>query len=99
MAVTVVDVSETTRHIDNTLKELDVQDDAMKRVENEVLSMREVWDSDAEKAFEEEFRPSKERADAFSGTMRSYLHSMQTFAGDCAAVDAAIHDVLRGINW
>ena len=99
MAVTVVNVSETTRHIDNTLKELDAQDNAMKRVENEVLSMREVWDSDAEKAYEEQFRPSKEKADAFSGTMRSYLHAMQTFVNDCAAADAAIHDALRRISW
>lgn len=99
MAVTVVDVGETTRHVNNVLKELVAQGDAMKRIEDEVLSMREVWDSDSEKAYEEEFRPSKERADGFNEAMRSYLNGMQTFANDCAAADASIHDSLRAISW
>lgn len=99
MAVTVVDVAETTRHVTNTLKEIATQDDAMKRIEEEVLSMREVWDSDAEKAYEEQFRPSKEKADGFNETMRSYLNGMQSFVDDCAATDASIRDTLNSVSW
>ncbi len=99
MAITVVDVPETTRHIKNTLSELDVQDQTIKRVEDTVLSLPEAWNSDAQREFEEQFRPRKAKADEFGKSMRSYLQTMQTFVNDCGAVDQSVSAALQKINW
>ena len=99
MAATTVDVATVTDSINRARGEIDSQEEALKRISDNIIFMDGAWDSDAQRVYTDKFQTAKTEVENFNQTVRENLQEMQSFVDGCASVDDSVARSLQGVNW
>ena len=98
MSATTVNVPNVRESVNSSLKEISRQEDALKKISDEINFMDSAWDSDAQRAYTNKFRTMKTEMDKFNQSKKEYLWMMQAFVDDCVSTDSTVAGSFKGIS-
>ncbi len=61
--------------------------------------MEDAWDSDAQKAFAESFRRSRDDIERFNESVNESLNDMRNFVTECVNIDELVAREIRNVSW
>ena len=89
-------VEESTSRALNYVKE---QEDALEGINRIVNTMEDAWDSDAQKAYADSFRRSRERIQRFNESVTQSVNNMRNFVSDCVSADELTAREILNVSW
>ena len=99
MPTTVINVSAVEESTKRALDYVSEQQEMLEAINRVVANMEDAWDSDAQRAYTESFRRSKERIDRFNETVSDSLNNMRAFVGDCVSADELTAREILSVVW
>ena len=99
MPTTVINVSAVEESTKRALDYVSEQQEMLEAISRVVANMEDAWDSDAQRAYTESFRRSKERIDRFNETVSDSLNNMRAFVGDCVSADELTAREILSVVW
>ena len=75
------------------------QQDALNAIDRVVNTMEDAWDSDAQRAYAESFRQTRDRIERFNESVNDSLNNMRNFVTDCVNVDELTAREIRNVSW
>ena len=75
------------------------QQDALNEIDRVVNTMEDAWDSDAQRAYAESFRQTRDRIERFNESVNDSLNNMRNFVTDCVNVDELTAREIRNVSW
>ena len=98
MSVTTLNVSNVRTSVNDSLKEISQQEEALRKISDEINFMDDAWDSDAQREYTNKFRTMKIEMDKFNQSKKEYLWMVQAFVDDCASTDSSVAGMFKGIT-
>ena len=99
MAATVINVSAVEESTARALRFVSEQQDSLNAIDRVINNMGNAWESEAQKAFAESFRTTREKIDTFSRSVTQSVENMKTFVSECVNADELTAREIRGVNW
>ena len=99
MATTVINVQAVTDSINNAIKMLSEQQEALGQINNTINSMNGVWEAEDQRVYSEQFQNTKNKIETFNKSVHDTLQTMQTYVNDCVAADEQTARDIRNISW
>ena len=99
MSATTLNVSNVRTSVNNALREISRQEDALKRISDDINFMDDAWDSDAQREYTNKFRTIKTEMDKFNQSKKEYLWMMEKFVDDCVSTDTSVAGMFKGITF
>ena len=75
------------------------QQDALNAIDRVVNTMEDAWDSDAQRAYAESFRQTRDRIERFNESVNDSLNNMRNFVTDCVNIDELTAREIRSVSW
>jgi uncharacterized protein YukE len=99
MATTMINVQAVTDSINDAIKMLSEQEEALGKINNTVDSMNGVWEAEDQRVYSEQFQNTKNKIETFNNSVKDTLQAMQTYVNDCVVADEQTARDLRNISW
>ncbi len=99
MPATVINVNAVEESITKALRYVSEQEEALSAIDRIVNTMEDAWDSEAQKAYAESFRTSREKIERFNESVNQSLRTMSNFVTDCVEADELTAREIRGVSW
>ena len=99
MATTMINVQAVTDSINDAIKMLSEQEEALGKINNTVDSMYGVWEAEYQRVYSEQFQNTKNKIETFNNSVKDTLQAMQTYVNDCVVADEQTARDLRNISW
>ena len=99
MPATVINVTAVENSTVQVLKQITAQEDALAGIDRIVNSMEGVWESEAQQAYAESFRATKQRIQGFNLSMIDSVSNIRSFVNDCVLADEQTARELRNVRW
>ena len=99
MPTTVINVSAVEESTKRALDYVSEQQDMLGAIDRVVNTMEDAWDSDAQRAYTESFRRSRDRIERFNESVISSLNNMRSFVGDCVSADELTAREILSVIW
>ncbi len=99
MAATIINVNAVEESTARALRYVNDQQDALAQIDRVVNTMEDAWDSDAQKAFAESFRRSRDDIERFNESVNESLNDMRNFVTECVNIDELVAREIRNVSW
>ena len=99
MPATIINVNAVEESTARALRYVSEQEEALKTIDTIVNTMEDAWDSEAQRAYAESFRASRERIERFNESVNQSLDNMRNFVTDCVEADELTAREIRGVSW
>ena len=99
MPATLIEVETVKAGIASARKELSQQEDYLKKISDEIDFMEDAWDSEAQRAYTDQFRSTKLEMDKFTQSVKDHLQEMERYVDDCVSVDSTVARKLNNVTW
>lgn len=99
MAATIINVNAVEESTSRALNYVKEQEDALESINRIVNTMEDAWDSDAQKAYADSFRRSRERIERFNESVTQSVNNMRNFVTDCVSADELTAREILGVSW
>ena len=99
MAATIINVTAVEESTARALRLVAEQQEALNAIDSIVNNMEDAWESEAQKAYAESFRASREKIERFTESVNQSVESMRSFVTDCVNADELTARELLGVNW
>lgn len=99
MAATIINVNAVEESTARALRYVNDQQDALVQIDRVVNTMEDAWDSDAQKAFAESFRRSRDDIERFNESVNESLNDMRNFVTECVNIDELVAREIRNVSW
>ena len=99
MAATIINVNAVEESTARALRYVNDQQDALAQIDRVVNTMEDAWESDAQKAFAESFRRSKDDIERFNESVNESLNNMRNFVTECVSIDELVAREIRNVSW
>ena len=99
MSATVINVSAVEESTARALKFVSEQQDSLNTIDRIISNMEDAWDSEAQKAYVESFRNSRERIEKFTQSVNQSIEDMRSFVNDCVEADDLTAREILGVSW
>ena len=99
MAATIINVNAVEESTARALRLVNDQQDALAQIDRVVNTMEDAWDSDAQKAFAESFRRSRDDIERFNESVNESLNDMRNFVTECVNIDELVAREIRNVSW
>lgn len=99
MAATVINVQAVEESISKAEEQIKSQENSLNEIDRIVNSMEASWESEAQRAYADSFRVSKQRIETFNETLRGDLGNMRRFLEETLSADELTALELRSISW
>ena len=99
MAATIINVNAVEESTARALRYVNDQQDALAQIDRVVNTMEDAWDSDAQKAFAESFRRSRDEIERFNESVNESLNDMRNFVTECVNIDELVAREIRNVSW
>lgn len=99
MPATIINVNAVEDSTARALRYVTEQEEALNAIDRIVNNMEDAWDSEAQKAYAESFRTSRERITRFNESVTESVQSMRNFVADCVEADELTAREIRGVSW
>ena len=99
MAATIINVNAVEESTARALRYVNDQQDALAQIDRVVNTMEDAWESDAQKAFAESFRRSKDDIERFNESVNESLNNMRNFVTECVNIDELVAREIRNVSW
>ena len=99
MPATIINVNAVEECTARALNYVSQQEDVLDQINTTVNTMENAWESDAQRAFAESFRASRDEILSFNESVTRSLQDMRNFVTDCVEVDELTARELRGVSW
>ena len=99
MAATIINVNAVEESTARALRYVNDQQDALAQIDRVVNTMEDAWDSDAQKAFAESFRRSRDDIERFNESVNESLSDMRNFVTECVNIDELVAREIRNVSW
>ncbi|MBQ7220140.1 MAG: hypothetical protein IJS28_04085 [Synergistaceae bacterium] len=99
MPATIINVNAVEESTARALRYVSEQEEALKAIDTIVQTMEDAWDSEAQKAYAESFRTSRERIERFNESVTESLDNMRNFVTDCVEADELTAREIRNVSW
>ena len=99
MPTTVINVSAVEESTARALRFVSEQQDSLNAIDRIINNMEDAWASEAQQAFTESFRTTRERIDTFNRSINQSVENMRTFTAECVSADELTAREIRSINW
>ena len=94
MAATIINVNAVEESTSRALNYVNLE--SINRIVN---TMEDAWDSDAQKAYADSFRRSRERIERFNESVTQSVNNMRNFVTDCVSADELTAREILGVSW
>ena len=94
-----INVQAVTDSINDAIKMLSEQEEALGKINNTVDSMNGVWEAEDQRVYSEQFQNTKNKIETFNNSVKDTLQAMQTYVNDCVVADEQTARDLRNISW
>ena len=98
MSATTINVPNVTESVSNSLEQIARQEEALRKITDEIVFMETAWESESQRDFTEKFRTMKAEMDKFNESTKEYLRMMRTFVDESAATDLSVSGLFKGIS-
>ena len=95
MSATSINVPNVTESVSKSLEQISRQEEALKKISDEIIFMETAWDSEAQRVFANKFRTMKAEMEKFNASTKEYLRMMLTFVDDSVATDLAVGGLFK----
>lgn len=99
MPTTRINVSAVEESTARALNFVSEQQSSLNAIDRIVSSMQDAWDSEAQKAFAESFRTSRQRIERFNESLTLSVENMRGFVSDCVSADELTAREIRSVAW
>ena len=99
MPTTVINVSAVEESTKRALDYVAEQQELLGAIDRVVNTMEDAWDSDAQRAYAESFRRSRERIEKFNDSVNASLNNMRLFVDDCVSADELTAREILSVVW
>lgn len=99
MPATIINVQAVEETISKATEQIVSQEESLNEIDRIINSMEGSWESEAQRAFADSFRTSKQRIDSFNESLRTELKTMQGFIDETLSADELTARELRRISW
>lgn len=99
MAATIINVNAVEESTARALRLVNDQQDALAQIDRVVNTMEDAWESDAQKAFAESFRRSRDDIERFNESVNESLNDMRNFVTECVNIDELVAREIRNVSW
>ena len=99
MAATIINVNAVEESTSRALNYVKEQEDALEGINRIVNTMEDAWDSDAQKAYADSFRRSRERIQRFNESVTQSVNNMRNFVSDCVSADELTAREILNVSW
>ncbi len=99
MAATIINVSAVEESTAHALRLVSEQQDSLNAIDRIINSMEDAWESDAQRAYAESFRTTRERIDRFTQSVNQSVENMRSFVTECVSADELTAREIRGVTW
>lgn len=99
MPTTRINVDAVEESTARAMRFVSEQQDALNAIDRVVNTMEDAWDSDAQRAYAESFRQTRERIERFNESVNDSLNNMRTFVTDCVNIDELTAREIRNVSW
>ena len=99
MPATIINVNAVEESTARALRYVSEQEEALKAIDTIVQTKEDAWDSEAQKAYAESFRTSRERIERFNESVTESLDNMRNFVTDCVEADELTAREIRNVSW
>ena len=99
MPATIINVNAVEESTARALRSVSEQEDALNEIDRTVHTMEDAWESDAQRAYAESFRTSRDQIQRFNESVRQSLNNMRNFVTDCVNADELTAKEIRGVSW
>ena len=99
MAATIINVNAVEESTSRALNYVKEQEDALESINRIVNTMEDAWDSDAQKAYADSFRRSRERIQHFNESVTQSVNNMRHFVSDCVSADELTAREILNVSW
>ena len=99
MAATIINVNAVEESTARALRYVNDQQDALAQIDRVVNTMEDAWESDAQKAFAESFRRSRDDIERFNESVNESLNDMRNFVTECVNIDELVAREIRNVSW
>ena len=99
MPTTVINVNAVEESTSRALRYVSEQKDALNNIDRIVNTMEDAWDSEAQRAYAQSFRNSRERIERFSLSVTQSVNNMRSFVNDCVSADELTAMEIRAVAW
>ena len=99
LPATIINVSAVEESTARALDFVSEQQDTISAIDRIVSSMEDAWDSEAQRAYAQSFRNSRERIERFSLSVTQSVNNMRSFVNDCVSADELTAMEIRAVAW
>lgn len=99
MPATVINVSAVDESTSRALRLVSEQQDSLSAIDRIINSMEDAWESEAQRAYAESFRATKERIENFNQSVIQSVENMRSFVDECVSADELTAREIRGVTW
>ena len=99
MPTTIINVQAVEETISKANEQITSQEESLNEIDRIINSMEGSWESEAQRAYADSFRTSKQRIESFNESLRTELKTMQGFVDECLSADELTARELRRISW
>ena len=99
MPTTVINVNAVEESTSRALRYVSEQKDALNNIDRIVNTMEDAWDSEAQRAYVESFRSSKDKIESFNESVKQSVNNMRDFVDDCVSADELTAREIRNVSW
>lgn len=99
MPATIINVNAVEESTSRALNYVKEQEDALEGINRIVNTMEDAWDSDAQKAYADSFRRSRERIQRFNESVTQSVNNMRNFVSDCVSADELTAREILNVSW
>ncbi len=99
MPATVINVQTVEENVSKAMEYITSQEESLAEIDRIVNSMEASWESEAQRAYADSFRASKQRIEAFNETLRGEIQKIQGFVDETLTADELTARELRSISW
>ena len=99
MAATIINVNAVEDGTTRALNYVKEQEDTLESINRIVNTMEDAWDSEAQKAYADSFRQSREKIQRFNESVTQSVNNMRNFVADCVSADELTAREILGVSW
>ena len=99
MPTTIISVSAVEESTARALRLVSEQQDSLSAIDRIINSMEDAWESEAQRAYAESFRATKERIENFNQSVIQSVENMRSFVDECVSADELTAREIRGVTW
>lgn len=99
MPATIINVSAVEESTARALRLVSEQQDTLNTIDRIVNNMEDSWESEAQRAYVESFRTSRDRIQRFNESVIQSVENMRNFVTDCVNADELTAREILNVSW